>query len=137
MKYLGIDFGTRRVGIASSDDEGRLAFPFCVIENSPSLEKDIMAIVEKENVEALVIGKSVTPQGKNNPVQTEIEDFVARFSLLYPIPIHFEQEAFTSFEARRNLNPQKNVANPRRSARSQKKDDSAAAIILQRYLDSH
>ena len=142
MKYLGIDFGTKKVGVANSDDDGRLAFPMMICPNDKTLMTDIIEIIRSMRIEVIVIGESLDGNGKPNPVarltrefaidlENEIGDLHERLaqnknnsklSHLADIKIVFEKEWYSSVEARR-IDGEKNV------------DDRAAAIILQRYLD--
>ena len=57
MKFLGIDYGSKKVGIAVSDDSANLAFPKCVIGNDVELLEHIARIVSEENIGAIVLGE--------------------------------------------------------------------------------
>ncbi len=67
MKYLGIDFGEKRIGIAFSDDEGTMAFPREVMAASPKLAEEIGKLAAKEGVCEVVLGESRNFAGKENP----------------------------------------------------------------------
>lgn len=121
-KYLGIDFGTKKVGIAVSDGEGRLAFPHSVIPNNEKLLEEVEKIVGAENIEELVIGESKNFKGEDNPVMESVQDFVAQWSLVTGMPVHFEREFLTTKQAK--MHTEDKMA-----------DASAAALILQTYLD--
>lgn len=140
MKYLGIDYGTRRVGIAMSDDGGSIAFPETILKNDNTLYDKVMDIIDERDIDEVVVGHSTDEEGNDNPVMDHINDFVAELSILIPLPIHFENEAFTSMEARRTPEVQKNkkerASRVRKSVKSADYvDDSAAALMLQRFLD--
>jgi putative Holliday junction resolvase len=122
MKYLSIDYGAKKVGIATSDDEGRMAYPCMISENNTSLMSDIKEIVKAMNIKEIVIGESIDQNGKPNPIMKDIRAFAVRLEDELDLPVHFEKEFMTSLEARR-FQGQHIV------------DDSAAALILQRYLD--
>ena len=122
MKYLGIDYGTKRIGIAISDDDGEFAFPKGIIA-APHAISDIAEICEKEHVEAIVIGKSVASNGADNDIVPQTEKFKEKLSEAIKLPIFFQQESFSTVEAHRY------------QVDAGKRDDSAAAIILQRFLD--
>ncbi len=124
MKYLGIDFGEKRIGLATSDPTGMLAFPRGILENSAAATSEVAALVRDEHIDEIVLGYSAGLDGSDNPVQTKIEVFKKSLSEACKKPIHFEKEFLTSFEARRY-------------ATNERVDDSAAALILQRYLDRH
>jgi putative Holliday junction resolvase len=124
MKYLGIDYGTKRIGIAISDENGEFAFPKGVIATENGVA-EITALCEKESIDAIVIGKSVASNGRENDIVPLVERFKEKLNLATRSPIYFQQESFSTVEAHRYQT----------SAGS--RDDSAAAIILQRFLDSH
>ena len=123
MKYLAIDYGTKRVGIATSDDEGTMAFPLRVIPNSKKLIEDIMAICRLERVDVIVVGESHNFQNKPNLIMRDILSFTEELKKKISLPIEFVTEVFSSREAAR-------VTGTNRT-----NDASAAAIVLQSYLD--
>ncbi len=123
MRHLGIDYGTKRVGIALSDEGGTMAFPYAILENSKGLVGEIKNICIKEAVEAVVLGESMDYKGNPNIVMKEIDRFSREFSEAVNIPIINEREFLTTQQARFFQTERKHV------------DDSAAAIILQSYLD--
>lgn len=123
MKYLGIDYGIKRVGISFSDDEGHVAFPDEVLENNQELLTKISEKVEMKKIDEIVIGESHTLKQEENPIMEEIQTFIKKLKSELNIPIHLEPEYYTSIQARRTLS---NVG---------KLDASAAALILQSFLD--
>lgn len=133
MKCLGIDYGTSRIGIALSDEHGTLAFPKEVIENNSDALARIASIADMESVELIVVGESVDQCGNPNEVMKHIRDFVRTLQPIIDIPITLEQEMFTSLEASRQDITRPTARKPK--SKIIKKDDSAAALILQRYLD--
>ncbi len=160
MKYLGIDYGTKKTGLAVSDQLGKIAFPYDIIPTA-KIDEQIERIITKEVIGEIVIGKSLDLKGQSNKVQEDINDFVAVLGMKYGLPVHFVKEFFSSSEARHaTLNErgrEKPIANPRRAGKktTSKKttgknirnsannesfeaniDAKAAAIILQRHLDT-
>ncbi len=123
MKFLGIDYGTKRIGIAISDEEGFIAFPKGILENTKENVEKLLALIAEESIQAIVIGESVASNGAPNVVLDQIQKFKAALTLKTELPIFFEREDFSSVEAHRYQTA--------KGAR----DDSAAAIILQRFLD--
>ena len=121
-RFLGIDYGTKRIGLALSDEGGMLAFPKIIIANNPEMFREIGAIIKTENVQEIVVGESTDFSGKPNPVQAKIKNFAEALRKKFDIPVCWQKEFWTSVEGRRY---QKN----------QQTDASAAALILQRYLD--
>lgn len=125
MRLLGIDFGSKRVGIALSDDAGRMAFPYDVFQNDNTLLEKVVALVEQESVEKIVIGESLGRDGEPNPIHTQVEGFITDMTLQVGIPIELEPEQYTTQEAIRF------------QGRNEKTDASAAAIILNSYITRH
>ena len=131
MKYLGIDYGTKRVGLALSDETGTIARPFLVLKNTPNLISDIEKIIQSEQVSAIVIGGS-----EGNKIDSEINEFIGQLSLVTLLPIEKITEAFTSYEAHDREG--KESRNDRQTKKPEKPDNldaRAAAIILERFLN--
>ena len=128
MRYLGIDYGTKRIGIALSDEEGRIAYPKEVIPNSPKGEHrsalDAVAIIcRRETVGAIVMGESRDYSGAPNAIWDDARKFGEELARTVEIPLFFEPEFLTSAQAERI------------QGKTPLLDASAAAIILQSYLD--
>jgi putative Holliday junction resolvase len=125
MKYLGIDFGTKKVGFAQSDEEGRLAFPLMISPNDGQLFKDTTELIREMKYSTIVIGESVDQKGKPNPLAKEARSFGAKLESACDVVIVYEKEWYSTVEARKQPGKEgdHNV------------DDSSAAIVLQRYLD--
>jgi putative Holliday junction resolvase len=121
MKYLGIDYGTKKTGLAISDDEGSFAFPHLIVPSKDAFET-IAGIVKENNIETVVIGESVAENGVHNALFEETERFAEKLKKT-GVQVAFVKEDFSSVEAHRYQIARGN------------RDDSAAAIILQRYLD--
>ncbi|MES3032236.1 MAG: Holliday junction resolvase RuvX [Patescibacteria group bacterium] len=140
MRILGIDYGTKRIGIAISDENSTLAFPKEIIPNDVNTMKRLGEIIGKEKVGELVIGESVDFSGALNALSARIEVFILELGEKFKLPIHKQKEFLTSVEARRGVGG-KTSASPSQShskvkqIKSGRIDASAAALILQRYLD--
>ena len=136
MKYLGIDYGTKRVGLAASDESGTLARPFAVILNDKKLIAEIAGIVAKEGIESIVVGYSQSNDGGDNKVNEAIQDFVASLTLETMLPIDMMNEAFTSYEAHGRKGKESNDARQMKApTKPADLDARAAAIILERFLE--
>ena len=122
MRYIGIDYGSKRVGIAISDADGLLAFPKEIITEKEALIY-ILAVIKDTEIGGIVIGKSMNSAGAFNSIMDKIHDFETKLMVHTKIPIYFEREDFSSYEAHRF------------QLEKGSRDDSAAAIILQRFLD--
>jgi putative holliday junction resolvase len=123
MKYLGIDFGNKRIGLSVSDEEGRLAFPLSVLVNGEKLIDEILEIIKKENISAVVIGESKNYFGEPNKIMGEIKKFKKELEEEAKLSVIFEPEFMTSVQAEKITGKNEMV------------DASAAAIILQSFLD--
>lgn len=127
MKILGIDYGTKRVGIAISDDTASLAFPKAVLRNTHTLLSEIKSTVAENNVQKIVVGQSLDLDGKENLLMDDIKRFVTMLEGEIKLPVYLEPEFFTSQEAHKGKKA--GEVSPHMI------DAVAAALILQRFLD--
>lgn len=133
MKHVGIDYGTKRIGVAVSDETATLAFPLATV---PANQESLSRVVElaKENgAEKIVIGESRDLQGGANAVMEDIEQFKKDLEALSGLPCEYEREFFTSAMASRQFAPQE--GSRKQNPPHDTLDASAAALILQSYLD--
>lgn len=135
MRILGVDYGSKRVGLAISDDGKTLAFPNGILPNDLNLYKKIQDVLEGQNIEEVVVGESLDLKGQPNIIAKEIENFINELQNRFKIPVFKQKEFLTSVEARGKGGKEKNNARKTKTGPSRKVDDSAAALILQRYLD--
>ncbi len=123
MRYLGIDFGSKRIGVALSDPSGRMAFPHSVIQNTATTKDEILALMKKEGVGVIVAGDSRDRDGKENPIMQKAKPFCETLAAESGAPLYYRLEAYTSVQAAHIQGD--NAMN----------DASAASLILQSYLD--
>ncbi len=123
MRYLGIDFGSKKVGISISDPENTYALPKGVLPNDDKLISQIKKICEENEITGIVLGESKDLQGKDNIIMKELVSFKEKIEKELKLPIHLEPEFFTSMEAKQLQGNIKLI------------DASAAAIILKSFLD--
>ena len=123
MRLLGIDFGTKKIGLAMTDDKGMMAFPHSVIPNDLHAQKYIESLIAKEKISEVVIGHSLDREGNANKIHTDVEAFMLDLTLSIGIPIHLEPEQYTTQEAIRI------------QGKHAKTDASAATIILNSYIN--
>lgn len=123
MKYLGIDFGSKRIGLALSDEGNTFALPHKVIPNSKDLSEVVIHEIKQNNVVHIVIGDSKNYAGLDNPIMNSTRSFVEDLKSKTNIPISFEPEFMTSAHAEKT------------QGRHDLLDASSAALILQSYLD--
>lgn len=127
MKYLGVDFGLRKIGLAIGDDETSIAFPFDVIPGGDDAVARIAAIAKQEGAESLVAGLPMPVEAHHTDAQLQLTmAFVARLGEETGLPVFVVDEQFSSAEARR---VQKEYG-----AQAQE-DALAAMLILQAYFD--
>lgn len=122
MRLMGIDYGTKRVGVALSDDKGMMAFPRTVFPNDARLMENISSLTEKENVTQIIIGHSLGRDGMPNKIHAQVEEFIQDITLNLGIPVELEPEQYTTQEAIRFQGKNKMT------------DASAAAVILNSYI---
>ena len=127
-KYLGIDYGTKRVGVAMSDVSGRMAFPRETIANDRALVPRLIDLIRDESVSFVVIGDSKNKDGKDNAVMQEARRFADALENALAVTVYFEPEYYSSVEARR-------LSEEAGDSSGAPVDAKAAAIILNRYLE--
>lgn len=135
MKYLSIDYGSKKCGIAVSDDKGTIAVPFKVVPTE-EVESELDHMLGNVLFERIVFGESVNSKGEHNDIWQETKAFVDHMKEKYEarilngeIQFVFEKEFMTSKHARAVDEGKNNLG------KHVAVDDRAAALILQRYLD--
>ena len=68
MKYMGIDYGTKRIGVAISDESGKFAFPKVIVSSGARALADIVNLIEQEGVEQIIVGNSIDAMGNRNSI---------------------------------------------------------------------
>ena len=133
MRILALDHGTKRIGVAVSDETKTIAQPLEYIPAEPFA--DFLArlkklLVEKE-IDLVLIGLPRNMDGSYGPAAQKVEAFVAVLRGAITVPIKMWDERLTSAQANKILIQ----AKVRRDKRKEKVDKMAAAILLQSYLD--
>ena len=123
-RYLGIDYGAKRVGIAVSDERGDFSYPFIVLENSDKLVEEIDQICKENSIGEIVVGESKNFAQEENDIMKEITPFVKKLEGVAGLPIHMHPEFLTSREAEQL------------QGHNDMHDASAASLILKSYLDT-
>lgn len=124
MRILGLDYGARRIGIALSDEGAQFAFPHSTIPNDASAIDRIEDICKKEEVKEIAMGDTRAANEAGNAITSEAEAFAKSLGAHSGREIKMVREAWSSAEAARF------------APKGVHDDASAAAIILQRYLDT-
>jgi putative Holliday junction resolvase len=134
MRILAIDHGTKRIGIAISDEMKMIAQPleFVPAEPLPDFLARLKEVLREKETELILVGMPRNMDGSYGPAALKVEAFVAALKGAVNVPIRTWDERLTSTQANRFLIQ----ANVRRHKRREKVDKMAAAILLQSYLDS-
>ncbi len=133
-RILGVDYGSRRIGIALSDPLLTIATPLTVVENSPAAFGEIRRLADEYDVERIVVGMPFTLKGEKGRAAVDVDLFVRRLQEETGRQVVLQDERFTSSTARETMIAM-GVPKMRRREKS-RIDASAAALILQGYLDS-
>lgn len=123
MRFLGIDYGKKRVGLALSDSNNNFSIPFDVLPNDKNLKEKIKKICEDNSVSEIVMGESSDFSGKANPIMEDILIFKDYLEGTLNIKVHLEPEFLTSVEAERL------------QGKNKMSDASAASLILKSFLE--
>ena len=132
-KVLGVDYGTKRTGIAITDEMLIIASGLTTI-SSDKLDQFIFDLIAKENIECFVIGDPKNLDGSSTDSTGHVRGFIKRLKKKYPtIPVHQIDERFTSKIAKETIL----ASGVKKKMRANKAlvDKVSAAIILQNYLD--
>ena len=124
-KILGIDFGTKKIGMALSDEGQKVAFPKGVYPNiEPFLRDTIADLILREDISEIVVGLPKALGGEETKTSKAVREFSEHLQKNFRLPFHFEDESFTS-----------RAVETSGAAPPHKTDASAAALILQSFLD--
>jgi putative Holliday junction resolvase len=134
MRILALDHGTKRIGIAISDELKTIAQPLEFIPAAPFAEflARFREIIQQKEVELIVVGMPRNMDGSYGPATLKVREFVAALRDAVTVPVQTWDERLTSAQAQRFLIQ----AGVRREQRKEKVDKTAAAILLQSYLDN-
>ena len=131
MRYLAIDYGDKRTGLAICDPTETIASPLAIIEGQKDLLKKIAEIARSENVEAIVLGLPLNMDDSQGFQAKLVLQFAEQLKKLIDIPIHLQDERLSSFAAEEKLAP----AEFTRKKKKKRLDAIAAAEILEAFLE--
>jgi putative Holliday junction resolvase len=133
MRILALDHGTRRIGVAVSDETRTIAQPLEYIPAEPFAEflEHLKKILAEKEVDFILLGLPRNMDGSYGPAAEKVQTFAGILKTAITIPIKMWDERLTSTMANRVLLQ----GNVRRDKRKEKVDAMAAAILLQSYLD--
>lgn len=131
MRYLAIDYGMKRTGLAVCDTGETIASPLAVVHGRKDLIQRIQRVVASEGVEAIVLGLPLNMDGTEGPQARLVHAFGKELGRQLGIPVHFQDERLSSFEAEQRLQEM----DLSRAKKKERLDALAAADILQNFLD--
>jgi putative Holliday junction resolvase len=135
VRVLGIDLGSKRIGIAASDRSGTIASPLTVLQRCGSQggdHRNIAKIVVEEEAVAIVVGLPLNMDGSEGKAAQSARAEVERMATVVGVPVYVHDERLTTVAADRVMMEQNLNAQARRKV----VDKWAAAVILQAWLDS-
>ena len=134
MRILSLDHGTKRVGIAVSDELKMIAQPLEFVPPEPfqAFLSRLNQLLQEKEVELILVGMPRNMNGSYGPAAIKVQEFVEKLKTQLKVPIQTWDERLTTVQANRLLIE----GHVRRSERKGKVDKMAAAILLQSYLDS-
>ncbi len=125
-RYLGIDVGDQRTGLAISDEDGSFAFPRKVVSGGVEAAKEEIGLIMKEHaIEGIVIGLPQNFKGEDTRQTDKVRHFGEMLKEIITVPVIFQNEILTSKQIDKSGASTKNM-----------QDASAAALILQQFLDT-
>jgi putative Holliday junction resolvase len=133
-RFLGIDYGSRRVGIAISDPLNIIARGLTTLDNVSDLVERIAGLVHEYSIGALVVGMPLNLKGDKGTKALEVEEFIERLRLKVNVAIIPVDERFTTTMAHATVR-EMGVRKKKRESREHI-DEMAASILLQGYLDA-
>lgn len=122
MRLIGIDFGSKNIGLALTDESGSMAFPHDVIPNDSNLLGAVTSLIAQKDVKEVVIGHSLGYAGKANKIHAAVEEFMTDLTLAIGIPIHLQPEQYSTQQAIRI------------QGKNSQTDAAAAALILDSFI---
>ncbi|RLC34682.1 MAG: Holliday junction resolvase RuvX [Candidatus Nealsonbacteria bacterium] len=122
MRLLGIDYGEKRIGLALSDQEQNMAFPYGVISNNHNIFTELKSLCKKEKVEKIILGYPLDYKNQPTTATPMVLEFKTKLEQKLGLSVELEKEVLTTKEAAQIQGYHKKI------------DASAAALILNSYL---
>lgn len=146
MRFLAIDFGLARTGIAVTDADGLMAFPRCTLVRTTrdAFFTDVCACIEAEAPDALVVGLPLTQKDEDSETTRQVRNFVKSLKRRCPLPVYYMPEMFSTCQAHADLDEldslhelESGKRRPRRDFRTVRAmiDQQAAVRILESFLN--
>ena len=131
MRYLAIDYGAKRTGLAICDAGETIASPYSVLHGQKSLVQQIDRVVVSENIEAIVLGLPLNMDDSEGPQARKVRAFAKELQSHIPVPVYFQDERLSSFGAEQKLEE----IDLSKGKKLERLDALAAAEILQAFLE--
>jgi len=131
MRYLAIDYGTKRTGLAVCDAAETIASPYRVLHGQKDLVQQIGRVVASENIEAIVLGLPLNMDDSEGPQAKKVRAFAKELQAHIPIPVYLQDERLSSFGAEQKLEG----IGLSKGKKLERLDALAAAEILQAFLE--
>jgi putative Holliday junction resolvase len=131
MRYLAIDYGSKRTGLAVCDAAETIASPYSVLHGQKDLIGQIGRVVASENIEAIVLGLPLNMDDSEGPQAKKVRAFAKELQAHVRVPVYFQDERLSSFGAEEKLEE----IGLSKGKKRKRLDALAAAEILQAFLD--
>jgi len=131
MRYLAIDYGVKRTGLAVCDAAQTIASPYAVLEGQKDLIGRIARVVASEKIDAIVLGLPLNMDDSEGPQARKVRAFARQLQAQIPVPVHLQDERLSSFGAEQKLAE----IELSRGKKRRRLDALAAAEILQAFLE--
>jgi putative Holliday junction resolvase len=132
VRYLGLDIGKKRIGVAVSDETGIIATPLVVVKAGKSAIDEICALIEEREIEEVVVGMPLNMNGTKSEMAGYVEKFIERLATENSTKITTWDERLSTSAVTKVLIE----GGARRDKRKLVVDKLSASYILQGYLDS-
>ena len=133
-RLLGIDYGSKRIGIAISDPTRIIARGLTTLENDANVFQELHRLIEEHGIECVIVGLPLNLKGEKGQKTKEVEVFISELEKYTPVTIIRWDERFTTSIAQRTMR-EMGVKKTKRQ-KKQFIDQMASALILQSYLDA-
>ncbi|MBN1391447.1 MAG: Holliday junction resolvase RuvX [Sedimentisphaerales bacterium] len=131
MRYLAIDYGLKRTGLAVCDASETICSPLAVLDKPQKLLEQILETIKAEQIEAVVIGLPLNMDGSEGGQSELVRKFAEKLKERVDIPIHFQDERLSSFAAEKKLSD----IEMSRAEKKKRIDAIAAADLLETFLE--
>lgn len=132
MRYLSVDFGAKRIGLAICDASEKIVSPLETVNRKDDAQsvRRIVTVIADEGIEVVVVGLPVNMDGSEGPQARRTREFADLLARRISIPLHFQNEQLSSFAADDRLA----IRDLTKAGNRRRQDAVAAAVILEDFL---